>query len=132
MGDKHPDFKRSQIVQKELKKCHIATENRIAHCFALERREPFTSNRHGLSTYKAKYIEKYKTARREYLEAHPTAEATANTSNIKHKALENYIDANLSRYKTTLLQLMSRDQDDADDIIDMMAEIRAYYQGVPN
>ena len=105
------------------------------HCIEIESEEPATSNGHYLSDYKAKYLARYR------------AERKVHSGNGANNSLRDFINgvyddscefqealsylqqmgfpSDLKR--VDLLRLLKPDASEA--ALDIMAEVRAYYQG---
>ena len=104
----------------------------MAECVSLEHQEPFTVNEHYLADYKRKFQGRYKAARQIHVKHTPNLQTLVdgdyqNTSQMRDTV------ANLSTMgipgvtKDDLLRLLPADP--ADDAIEIMSEVRAYYQG---
>jgi hypothetical protein len=104
----------------------------MEECIALEREEPATINEHYLSDYKRKFHARYTAARRLHVKQRPNLQRFLNGdfqgSEIMSEALHN-----LSRMgfegltRDELLRLLPADK--ANTAIEIMSEVRAYYQG---
>lgn len=104
----------------------------MAECIALEREEPATVNEHYLADYKRKFQGRYKAARRIYVEHTPNLQTLVD-GGYQNTSYMREVVANLGAMglpgvqKDDLLRLIPADP--ADDAIEIMAEVRAYYQG---
>src|SRR5258706_7136232 len=107
----------------------------MIHLIEIESEEPTTSNEHYLSDYKAKYLARYRAERK----AHSGSGANDSLRNFMNGThdhngnLENAISylqqmgfpSNLK--KEDFLRLLKPDA--SEEALDIMAEVRAYYQG---
>jgi len=107
----------------------------MMHCIEIESEEPTTSNEHYLSDYKAKYLARYRAERK----VHSGSGANDRLRNFMNGTydhngnLENAISC-LQQMgfpsdlkKEDFLRLLKPDT--SEEALDIMAEVRAYYQG---
>jgi hypothetical protein len=105
----------------------------MAECIALEQEEPTTVNEHYFSDYKRKFQARYKAARQIHVKHTPDLQTLVDGGFQNTSYMRNAV-ANLSSMglpgveKDDLLRLIPADP--ADDAIEIMAEVRAYYQGM--
>ncbi len=105
------------------------------HCIEIESEEPTTSNEHYLSDYKAKYLARYRAERkvhsgsgandslRDFINGgydHSTHFGNA-VSNLRQMGFPSDLK------KEDFLRLLKPDT--SEEALDIMAEVRAYYQG---
>jgi len=101
-------------------------------CLALEREEPATVNDHYLADYKRKFHARYTAARRLHVKQRPNLQKFLNGEFQGTEVMNNTMH-NLSQMgfeglkKDELLRLLPADK--ADAAIEIMSEVRAYYQG---
>ena len=104
------------------------------HCIEIEREEPTTVNEHYLSDYKAKYLARYRAERKVHSGsgANPSLRDFINGTYDRNN-FENAVSY-LSRLgfpsdlkRDDLLRLLKPDA--SEEALDIMAEVRAYYQG---
>ena len=125
----------SAVVIGHLNACTKLAHERMMHCIEIEREEPTTVNEHYLSDYKSKYLARYRAERR----SHPGSGV--------NNDLRTFIDGGYDthsyfRDSNTNLQSMGfppglkREDflrllkpDTNEEALDIMAEVRAYYQG---
>ena len=105
----------------------------MRECIALEHEEPATVNEHYLSDYKRKFHARYKATRQLHIKHSANLETLVNggyqISTVMHDALQNLGHMGLANIKKDdLLRLLPADS--ADGAIEIMAEVRAYYQGM--
>jgi hypothetical protein len=106
-----------------LDECHDVAAQKIKDCVALEREDPFSSNARDLAHYKKKYIELYSTARRDH-----TRESSDTNAGFLDQLMQFCQSAGQSFNKEKLAQFFNPDK--ADEAIEIIAEVRAYYQGM--
>ncbi|KAG8829739.1 hypothetical protein FRC17_006131, partial [Serendipita sp. 399] len=120
------------IVMGQLDVCSARAKQKIKECIALEREEPFTINEHYLQDYKTKYMHRYKAARQQHVAQEGPLQQLMSGGMDNSESLRNALfhlselglgDLNAQK----LLRLLP--QDPADAMIEIMAEVRAYYQG---
>ena len=105
------------------------------HCIELESEEPTTSNEHYLSNYKAEYLARYRAER----QMHSGSGANDSLRNFINGTYDhNSLFTNAVSYlqqmgfpsglnKEDFLRLLKPDA--SEEALDIMAEVRAYYQG---
>ena len=104
----------------------------MRECMDLEFEEPITSNEHYLADYKEKFIARYRAARQVQGQGNPSLQSFVsgefqNTSYMRD-ALQNLQAMGLDiQDHNSLLRLISSDS--TEHAIEIMAEVRAYYQG---
>ena len=105
------------------------------HCIEIESEEPTTSNEHYLSDYKAKYLARYR-AERKMHSGSGANESLRNFMNGTYDHSGNFGNAisHLQQMgfpsdlkKEDFLRLLKPDT--SEEALDIMAEVRAYYQG---
>ena len=99
---------------------------------ALEHEEPATVNEHYLASYKRKYHARYTAARRLHVKQRPKLQQFLNGefqgTNFMADAVHNLHQMGFEDIsKDGLLRLLPNDK--ANDAIEIMSEVRAYYQG---
>jgi hypothetical protein len=109
----------SQIVQNHLDKCSSITADRIKDCVALEYDDPFTSNGRDLAQYQAKFVRLYTAARRKH-----TRTMSGRDDGLLATIMQQLQAMNVD--KEAIARLLVPDK--ADEAIDIIAEVRAYYQ----
>ncbi|KIM19796.1 hypothetical protein M408DRAFT_334259 [Serendipita vermifera MAFF 305830] len=120
-----------RTVLEQLKNCKERTLQKMQECIALEHEEPVTVNEHYLADYKRKFQSRYKAARKIHIEHSPNLQNLVdggyqNTSTMRN-ALVHLAEMGLNDVqKDDLLRLIPSDS--ADTAIEIMAEVRAYYQ----
>ena len=107
----------------------------MMHCIELESEEPTTSNEHYLSDYKAKYLARYRAERK----VHSGGGANDSLRNFMNGTYDHSGHfGNAISYlqqmgfpsdlkKEDFLRLLKPDA--SEEALDIMAEVRAYYQG---
>jgi hypothetical protein len=107
----------------------------MMHCIQLEHEEPTTVNEHYLSDYKAKYIARYRADRK----VHSDNGANSNLRDFinggyDHDPLLADVTSHLQQMgfpsnlkREDFLRLLKPDT--SEEALDIMAEVRAYYQG---
>ena len=106
----------------------------MMHCIEIEHEEPTTVNEHYLSDYKAKYLAHYRAERK----LHPGSEANPSLRNFINGLHDQDCFENAVSYlnrlgfpsdlkRDDLLRLLKPDA--SEEALDIMAEVRAYYQG---
>jgi hypothetical protein len=98
----------------------------------LELEEPTTTNEQYLTDYKQTFIARYKAARRLHSQTNPTLQKLVNggfqNTSFMRDALQNLRTMGLDvTDHNSLLRLIPADS--AEYVIEIMAEVRAYYQG---
>lgn len=105
------------------------------HCIEIESEEPTTSNEHYLSDYKAKYLARYRAERK----VHSGSGANDSLRGFINGTYDhNSLFTNTVSYlqqmgfpsglnKEDFLRLLKPDA--SEEALDIMAEVRAYYQG---
>lgn len=109
----------------------------MSHCIKLEQEEPTTNNEHYLSDYKNKYLVRYRSKCRSISRSSSAPNATMrafidgslhNNANTMSNAISHLSQLGFQGLdKQTLLRLLPANVDDA--ALEIMAEVRAYYQG---
>jgi hypothetical protein len=104
----------------------------MKECIALEREEPSTVNDHYLSDYKHKFHARYTAARRLHVKQRPNLQKFLDGefqgTEIMNDAMHNLSQMGFEGLKKDeLLRLLPADK--ADTAIEIMSEVRAYYQG---
>jgi hypothetical protein len=105
---------------------------KMLECIALEQQEPVTVNEHYLADYKRKFQGRYKAARQIHVKHTPELQTLVNggyqNTSYMHNVVTNLGAMGLPGVKKDdLLHLIPADP--ADGAIEIMAEVRAYYQG---
>ena len=104
------------------------------HCIEIESEEPTTSNEHYLSDYKAKYLARYRAERK--VQSGSGADGLRGFINgaYDHHTLFGNAVSYLQQMgfpsdlkKEDFLRLLKPDT--SEEALDIMAEVRAYYQG---
>jgi len=121
-----------QTVLAHLKNCKERTATKMKECIALEHEEPITVNEYYLADYKRKFLARYKAARQLHVEHSPQLQTLVDggyqNTTYMQLAVTNLGAMGLpSVNKYDLLRLLPGDP--TDDAIEIMAEVRAYYQG---
>ncbi|KAG8755211.1 hypothetical protein FRC14_004253 [Serendipita sp. 396] len=125
------DSEIQNIVMSQLEACSTRAKERIRACIALEQEEPFTINEHYLQDYKTKYTHRYKAARRHHVTREGVLQQIMsgqvdNTESLRN-ALFHLGELGFDGLDVEkLLRLLPPDP--ADAMIEIMAEVRAYYQ----
>lgn len=104
----------------------------MQECVVLEREEPVTSNEHYLADYKDTFINRYKAARQVNIHHNSSLQRLVdggfNNTTTMRDTLSNLRTMGLSdANERSLTRLIPSDK--AEDAIEIMAEVRAYYQG---
>lgn len=104
----------------------------MRECIALEHEEPATVNEHYLADYKRKFHARYKAARKTHIRNVPNLQTLVNggydNTNIMRSTMQYLGEMGLDNVKRDdLLRLIPVDP--ADTAIEIMSEVRAYYQG---
>jgi hypothetical protein len=125
----------SGVVIDHLNACTKLAHERMMHCIEIEREEPSTVNEHYLSDYKSKYLARYR------------AERKAHSGSGVNGDLRTFINGGFDRsssFRDTISYLqamgfpsdLKREDflrllkpDTSEEALDIMAEVRAYYQG---
>ena len=125
----------SGVVIEHLNTCTKLAHERMMQCIELEREEPTTVNEHYLSDYKSKYLARYRAERKSHQGSgvnHTLRSfingAYAHNSNFSNACshLQSLgFPSDLTR--EDFLRLLKPDA--SDEALDIMAEVRAYYQG---
>lgn len=125
----------SGVVIEHLNTCTKLAHERMMQCIELEREEPTTVNEHYLSDYKSKYLARYRAERK----SHPGSGVDNNLLNFINGAYDNSVNFSNARShlktmgfpsdlkKEDFLRLLKPDA--SEEALDIMAEVRAYYQG---
>ena len=125
----------SGIVIDHLNTCTKLAHERMVQCIELEREEPTTVNEHYLSDYKAKYLARYRAERK----LHSESGANSSLHNFINGVYDHNSDfQNAVEYlrrmgfpsdlkREDFLRLLKPDA--SEGALDIMAEVRAYYQG---
>jgi hypothetical protein len=111
----------SQIVHNHLESCSNITADKIKDCVALERDDPFTSNARDLAQYRAKFMKLYTAARREH-----TRTTSGRDDGFLETLMQQLKDMNVNVDQEAIARCLIKDN--ADEAIDIIAEVRAYYQ----
>jgi hypothetical protein len=109
-------------VRSHFENCSLATEEKIKDCVALERKDHFSSNWRDLEKYKDQYMQLYTEARREHKKA-----TTGQEEGMLASLMEFLTASNMDTYKDALARVIFPDK--ANQAIEIIAEVRAYYQG---
>ena len=109
---------KSQIVRDHLERCSSITADKINDCAALEHGDPFTSNDRDFVQYKTKFMRLYTAARRNH---------TRTTSGRDEGALATIMQQ-LRDMDVDEEDIARLTRDKADEAIEIIAEVRAYYQ----
>jgi hypothetical protein len=122
----------SRTVLTQLKVCGAKAQEKMRECMDLEFEEPTTSNEHYLADYKEKFIARYRAARRVQGQMNSPLQKFVNggfqNTNYMQVALQNLRAMGLDAPDhKSLLRLIPPDS--AEHGIEIMAEVRAYYQG---
>jgi len=125
----------SAVVIGHLNACTKLAHERMMHCIEIEREEPTTVNEHYLSDYKSEYLARYRAERM----SHPGGGVN---NNLRSFINGEYDSSSYFRDSVTYLQNMGfppglkREDflrllkpDTSEEALDIMAEVRAYYQG---
>ncbi|KIM31730.1 hypothetical protein M408DRAFT_237585 [Serendipita vermifera MAFF 305830] len=120
-----------RTVLEQLKNRKERTLQKMQECIALEHEEPATINEHYLADYKRKFHARYKAARQIHISYSSNLQTLVNggyqNSSVMHSALDYLRQMGLDNVKKDdLLRLIPADA--ADDAIEIMSEVRAYYQ----
>ena len=103
----------------------------MRECMDLEFEEPTTSNEHYLADYKEKFIAQYRAARQVQIQQNTPLQDFVNgefhNATVMREASKNLRAMGLDSDYKSLLRLIPSDS--ADHAIEIMAEVRAYYQG---
>ena len=125
----------SGVIIEHLNTCTKLAHERMMQCIELEREEPTTVNEHYLSDYKSKYLARYRAERK----SRQGSGANTNLRNFINGAFDgnsNFTSAcsHLQSMgfpsdlkKEDFLRLLKPDT--SEEALDIMAEVRAYYQG---
>jgi hypothetical protein len=124
----------SDVIIDHLNTCTKLAHEWMMHCIALESEEPTTVNEHYLSDYKAKYLARYR------------ADRKLHSGSGVNESLRNFINGDYDHdsftdavsyleqmgfpsdlKKEDFLRLLKPDA--SEEALDIMAEVRAYYQG---
>ncbi|KIM31728.1 hypothetical protein M408DRAFT_327179 [Serendipita vermifera MAFF 305830] len=120
-----------RIVTRQLEACSNQAQKKMQECIALEHEEPATVNEHYLADYKRKYQARYSATRHlhkqrganlerfikdEFRDTNVMADAVHNLHQMGFEGID----------KDKLLCLLPPDE--ADEAIEIMSEVRAYYQ----
>lgn len=122
-----------RTVLELLRSCKERTLQKMQECVALEHEEPATVNEHYLADYKRKFHARYKAARRVHIkhttELQKLVEGRYQNTPVMTEALQSLAKMGLNDVrKDDLLRLIPGDL--ADNAIEIMSEVRAYYQGI--
>jgi len=124
-----------QTVLTHLKNCKERTAMKMKDCIALEHEGPVTVNEQYLADYKRKFLARYKAARQLHVKHSPELQKLVNGDYQHSSYMQNAVQylqymglPSVNNYD--LLRLLPGDP--ADDAIEIMAEVRAYYQGAWN
>jgi len=109
------------VVRSHFENCSLSTEEKIKDCVTLERKDLFSSNWRDLEKYKDQYIQLYTEARREYKKA-----TTGQEEGMLASLMEFLTTSNMDTYKDALSRVLFPDK--ANEAIEIIAEVRAYYQ----
>ena len=117
---------------EQLDACSKRAKMKMEECIALEQEEPATVNEHYLASYKEKYHTKYTAARRLHVKQTPALqrflEDAFQDSEVMVATVNGLNEMGFgSIQKDGLLRLLPADE--AADAIEIMSEVRAYYQG---
>jgi hypothetical protein len=115
-----------------LKVCGAKAQEKMRECLDLELEEPTTSNEQYLTDYEDKFSARYKAARRVQSQPNPTLQKLVNggfqNTSFMRDALTNLRTMGLEvTDHNSLLRLLPSDSEG--HAIEIMAEVRAYYQG---
>ena len=125
----------SGVVIEHLNTCTKLAHERMMQCIELEREEPTTVNEHYLSDYKSKYLARYRAERK----SHQGSGVNNDLRNFINGAFDRTFELNqvrshlegmgfpLDLKKEDFLRLLKPDT--SEEALDIMAEVRAYYQG---
>ena len=125
----------SGVIIDHLNSCTKLAHERMMQCIELESEEPNTVNEHYLSDYKSKYLARYRAERK----SHPGSGANHNLRGFINGAYDR--DSNFSDVRSYLQNMgfpsdLKREDflrllrpDASEEALDIMAEVRAYYQG---
>ena len=106
----------------------------MMHCIEIEREEPTTVNEHYLSDYKAKYLARYRAERK----IHSGSGANPSLRDFINGIYDHdhLVDAISSLKQMGFPSDLKREDffrllkpDASEEALDIMAEVRAYYQG---
>jgi hypothetical protein len=116
-----------------LKESSEKAQSKIQECIAWEKEEPVTSNEHYLADYKEKFISRYKSLRRQHVQYSSTLQKLIdgefrNSDNMKN-ALNSLRAMGIPASSEEDLLRILRNEAWAESMIEIMAEVRAYYQG---
>jgi hypothetical protein len=104
----------------------------MTECIALEREEPATINHHYLVDHKRKFYARYTAARRLHVKQRPDLQRFLSGefqgTEVMNNAMHNLSQMEFEGLKKDeFLRLLPADK--ADAAIEIMSEVRAYYQG---
>jgi hypothetical protein len=121
-----------RTVLGQLRDCSKRTQMKMEECIALEHEEPVTVNERYLADYKRQFSAKYKAARRLHTHDARNLQTLVNdgyqNTTLMQNTLSNLRQMGLDKVSNSdLVRLLPVDL--ADDAIDIMSEVRAYYQG---
>jgi len=123
---------KSRTVLGQLRDCSKQTQMKMEACLALEHEEPITVNERYLADYKRQFSARYKAARQVRIRSAHKLRSLVNgdyqNTTLMQNTVTNLHQMGLDRVTNNdLLRLLPVDS--ADDAIDIMSEVRAYYQG---
>jgi hypothetical protein len=120
------------ILQEHLKNCLVRTLERVTWLLDLER-DPFTLNSHYLSDYKDKFLSEYRLKRQQDIHGDVLNTLKDDLDWVSHGQVINDIVSKLATLgirevnSTDLAKLLKSDA--MDPALEIMAEVRAYFQG---
>lgn len=115
-----------------MKICSNNTQEKLNECISIEREEPVTSNEHYLADYKEKFMSRYKAVGRLYnnynSSLHNLVDGKFENTAVMNNAVQNLHQMGIQKVNsTTILKMLP--SENVDVAIEIMAEVRAYYQG---
>lgn len=120
-----------RLVLAQLSVCATSTIQKMDECFALEREEPSTNNEDRLSELKEELLATYKAERQRHRKHDNRLQKLVNgefqNTTIMGDAVRNLQAMGISNVTQHSL-LRSLPTDEAEDAIEIMAEMRAYYE----
>jgi hypothetical protein len=121
-----------RTVLGQLRDCSKRTQMKMEELIKLEHEEPVTVNEHYLADYKQQFSALYKTARQVHTRGAHKLQGLVNgdyqNTPVMQNTLTNLRQMGLDSVKNSdLLRLLPVES--TDDAIEIMSEVRAYYQG---
>lgn len=121
------------IVSEKVMTCRENADSQTRFLFCVEKNQPFTTNNHYLSDYKEKFINYYRLARKDYQGEGEFVKALGQGLGAKtsfaqsmSEVIAHLTKMGLSVQPQELAKLLKPDP--SEEVIDIMAEVRAYYQ----